>query len=58
LVPAQEVQTAFRDYFEERGINDELAAYIYSHAATKENKEYMVRARARACVCDTHVCGD
>lgn len=34
------VANAFRDYLEERGINDELAKYIQACMTDKEQKEY------------------
>ena len=35
----EEMQTAVRDYLEERGVNDELAAFLHTDMENKEQTE-------------------
>jgi len=35
----EEMQSAMRDYLEERGVNDELAAFLHTYMENKEQRE-------------------
>lgn len=35
----EEMQTAVRDYLEQRGVNDELAAFLHTYMENKEQTE-------------------
>ena len=35
----EEMQSAMRDYLEERGVNDELAAFLHTYMENKEQTE-------------------
>jgi complement component 1 Q subcomponent-binding protein len=35
----EEMQSAMRDYLEQRGVNDELAAFLHTYMENKEQRE-------------------
>lgn len=37
----EEMQEAVRDYLEERGVNDELAAFLHDYMANKDRTELL-----------------